>query len=65
MLAEGAFKNIIKNVVNFMLKDVKKDIIAVIGPCIQKKLWCEKNFKKNSSKNIKSKFFLKEKGSFI
>ena len=36
---KGAFKGIIKKVINFMIKKgcKKKDIIAAIGPCIWKK----------------------------
>ena len=62
---KGAFKNIIKNVVNFMLKKgcKKKDIIAVIGPCIQEKNYdVKENFKKKFIKKYKkSKFFFKKK----
>ena len=62
---KGAFKNITKNVVNFMLKKgcKKKDIIAVIGPCIQEKNYdVKENFKKKFIKKYKkSKFFFKKK----
>ena len=62
---KGAFKNIIKNVINFMLKKgcKKKDIIAVIGPCIQEKNYnVKENFKKKFIKKFrKSKSFFKKK----
>ena len=37
---KGAFKGIIKNVINFMLKKGcnKNNIIAAIGPCIGRKV---------------------------
>ena len=63
---KGAYKGIIKKVVNFLIKTGSStdDLIAVIGPCISKnKYEVQKNFKEkfiNKSKNNKI-FFIKKK----
>ncbi len=62
---KGAFKGIIKNVINFMLKKgcKKNTIIAVIGPCISKANYNVKDdFKKKFLKKDKNykKFFSKK-----
>ena len=57
---KGAFKGIIKNVVNFMIKKgcKREKIIAVIGPCISKKNY-------NVKENFKKKFLKKDKKNKI
>ena len=66
---KGAFKGIIKKVVNFMFKNgCKKDsITAVIGPCIQQKSYNVRNdFKeKFIKKNKKNSIFFKNKKNII
>ena len=53
---KGAFKGIIKNVINFMVKKgcKKKNIIAAIGPCI-----CLNNY--NVKANFKKEFLKKDR----
>tara|TARA_B100001093_G_scaffold230048_1_gene220556 strand:+ start:20 stop:781 length:762 start_codon:yes stop_codon:yes gene_type:complete len=63
---KGAFKGIIKNVINFMLKKgcKKNTIIAAIGPCISKANYdVKEDFKKKFLKKNKNnkKFFSKKK----
>ena len=62
---KGAFKNIIKNVISFMLRKgcKQKNIIAAIGPCIQQKNYnVKKDFMKKFIKKFKkSKSFFKSK----
>ena len=62
----GAFKDIIKKVINFMLKKgcKQKDINAAVGPCITQKNYSikedfQKKFLKKDKKNIN--FFKKKK----
>ena len=66
---KGAFKDIIKNVINFMLgKGCKgKNIIAAIGPSIQKKSYnVKEDFqKKFFKKDKKYKIFFKKKKNII
>ena len=62
---KGAFKEIIKRVVFFMIRKgcKRKNIIAAIGPCIGKKSYNVKDdfFKKFIKKNKKNKIFFKKK----
>ena len=53
---KGAYKGIISKVINFMIKKgcKKKNIFAVIGPCI-----AQKNY--NVKENFKTKFLKKDK----
>ena len=66
---KGAFKGIIKNVINFMVKQgcEKKSIIAAIGPCIKQSSYnVKKDFmRKFLKKNIKNKIFFKRKKNII
>ena len=66
---KGAFKGIIKNVINYMLKkDCKtKYMSAVIGPCIKQKSYnVRDNFKKKFiKKDKKNKIFFKKKKNKI
>ncbi len=66
---KGAYKGIIKNVVNFMLrKGCKKDYItAVIGPCIKQESYnVKEDFqKKFIKKDKKNKIFFKKKSNII
>ena len=66
---KGAFKGIIKNVINFMLiKGCKKNsIIAAIGPCIRQNSYnVGENFKKKFvKKDKKNKIFFKKKKNLI
>ncbi len=57
---KGAFKGIISNVLNLMKKKgcVKKNITAVIGPCIAKKNY-------NVRENFKKKFLKKDRNNKI
>ena len=57
---KGAFKEIIKKVINFMLKKgcKKKNIIAALGPCIS-----QSNY--NVKENFKKKFLKKDKKNSI
>jgi len=65
----GAFKGIINNVINFMLKNgcKKNQITAAIGPCIKQKSYNVKNdFKKKFiKKDKKNKIFFKNKRNTI
>jgi len=60
---KGAFKGIIKKVIKFMLKKgcEEKNMIAVIGPCIQEKSYnVKKDFlKRFIEKDKKNKIFFK------
>jgi len=62
---KGAFKEIVKKVIFFMIKKgcKKKNIIAAIGPCIGKNSYNVKEnfFKKFVKKDKKNKFFFKKK----
>ena len=62
---KGAFKNIIKKVIDFMIKKgcKKKSIIAAIGPCIQQKNYnVGEDFKKKFiKKSVNNKNFFKYK----
>ena len=62
---KGAFKGIIKNVINFMLKKgcSKNNIIAAIGPCIGRASYnVKEDFKKKFiQKNKDNKIFLVER----
>ena len=66
---KGAFKDIIKKVIDFMIKKgcKKKEIIAAIGPCIGKNSYNVKEdfFLRFVKKNKKNKIFFKKKGSMI
>ena len=66
---KGAFKGIIKNVINFMLKKgcKRENIISVIGPCISKKNYnVKKDFKKKFlKKDIKNKTFFSYRKNMI
>ena len=66
---KGAFKEIIKKVIKFMIyKGCKKqDIIAVIGPCIKQKNYNvrEDFLRKFIKKNRKNKIFFKKKKKTI
>ncbi len=66
---KGAFKDIIKKVINFMVNKgcEKKSIIAAIGPSIQEKSYnVKKDFlKKFIKKNKKNKIFFKNKKNKI
>ena len=66
---KGAYKGIIKNVINFMLKKGcrKKNIIAAIGPCIQQNNYnVGPKFKKKFLKKYKnSKIFFRSKKNII
>ena len=66
---KGAFKDIIKNVVNFMLKKgcEKKSITAAIGPCIQQKSYnVREDFqRKFIRKDKNNKIFFKKKSNII
>ena len=61
---KGAFKEIIKKVIKFMIKKgcKKRNIIAVIGPCIQQKNYNVKEdfFKKFIKKSKMNKIFFKK-----
>ena len=65
----GAFKGIINNVINFMLKNgcKKNQITAAIGPCIKQKSYNVKDdFKKKFiKKDKKNKIFFKNKRNTI
>ena len=65
----GAFKGIINNVINFMLKNgcKKNQITAAIGPCIKQKSYNVKDdFKKKFiKKDRKNKIFFKNKRNTI
>ena len=66
---KGALKDIIKNVINFMLKKGcnEKNIIAVIGPCINRKSYnVKEDFKKKFiKKDKKNKIFFNKKKRII
>ena len=66
---KGAFKDIITKVINFMSKkgSKKKDIIAVIGPCIASNNYnVGKEFEKRFiKKNKRNKIFFKNKKNII
>ena len=66
---KGAFKGIIKKVVNFMLKNgcKKNHIIAAVGPCIRQESYSVKEDfqKKFIKKDKKNKIFFKKKKSTI
>ena len=66
---KGAFKNIIKNVVNFMIKKgcKKNNITVAIGPCISQKNYnVKEDFKKKFlKKNKNNKVFFKIKKGVI
>ncbi len=66
---KGAFKGIIKNVVSFMLKKgcKKKNITAVIGPCIQQNSYnVKEDFQKKFLKKDKNnKIFFKKKKDVV
>ena len=66
---KGAFKGIIKNVINFMKSKGCKNqnIIAAIGPCIGKNSYkVKKDFqKKFLLKNKRNKIFFKRKGNVL
>ena len=66
---KGAFKGIIKRVINFMLKKgcQKNSITAAIGPCIRQNSYnVREDFRKKFlKKNIKNKIFFKERKKTI
>ena len=66
---KGAYKDIIKKVIKFMLKKgcERKNMIAAIGPCIQEKSYnVKKDFlKKFIKKDKKNKVFFKSKKNMI
>ena len=66
---KGAFKGIIKNVINFMIKNGCKNnhIVAAVGPCIKQKNYnVKEDFKKEFiKKNRYNKIFFKEKKNII
>ena len=66
---KGAFKGIINNVINFMLKKgcKKNNIIAAIGPCIGRASYCVKeDFKKKFlRKDKKNKIFFYNRKNII
>ena len=66
---KGAYKDIIKNVIMFMLDKgcQTKNITAAIGPCIQQKSYEVKNdFKKKFvKKNKKNNIFFKNKNKYL
>ena len=66
---KGAFKDIIKKVINFMLKKgcQKNSITAAIGPCIRQNSYnVKEDFRKKFlKKNIKNKIFFKERKKTI
>ena len=66
---KGAFKGIIKKVINFMLKNgcKKDDIIAALGPCIKQNNYnVKEDFqKKFIKKDKKNKIFFKKKKNMI
>ena len=66
---KGAYKGIILKVINFMIKKgcEKKNIIAVIGPCIAQKSYnVKEDFKKKFiKKDKKNKVFFKKRKSLI
>ena len=66
---KGAFKEIIKKVIMFMIKkgSKKQNITVAIGPCIKQKSYIVKeNFRKKFiKKNKKNKIFFKKKKDFI
>ena len=66
---KGAYKGIIKKVINFMLKKgcSKNHIIAAIGPCIKQNNYNVKNdfLKKFLKKDKKNKIFFKIKKNTI
>ena len=66
---KGAFKGIIKNVINFMIKNGCKynQIIAAVGPCIKQKNYnVREDFRKKFiKKNKYNKIFFKEKKNII
>jgi len=66
---KGAFKDIIKKVINFMLKKgcQKNSITAAIGPCIRQNSYnVREDFRKKFlKKNIKNKIFFKERKKTI
>ena len=65
----GAYKNIIKKVINFMVKKgcIRNDITVAIGPCIRQDNYeVKENFKKKFIKNSKkNKIFFKNKKNLI
>ena len=65
----GAFKGIVKKVINFMLKNgcKKDDIIAALGPCIKQNNYnVKEDFqKKFIKKDKKNKIFFKKKKNMI
>ena len=66
---KGAFKGIVKKVLNFMLKNgcEKNNIIAALGPCIKQKSYNVKEdfYKKFIKKDKKNKNFFKKKKNTI
>ena len=66
---KGAYKGIISRVINFMIKKgcEKKNIVAVIGPCIAQKSYSVKeDFKRKFlMKNKKNKVFFKKRNNLI
>ncbi len=66
---KGAYKGIISKVINFMIKKgcKKKNIIAVIGPCIAQKSYnVREDFKKKFlKKNKRNKVFFKNRKKLI
>ncbi len=66
---KGAFKGIVKNVINFMIKKgcKKKNIIAAIGPCIGRTNYnVKEDFKKKFiKKDKKNKIFFKNKKNML
>ena len=65
----GAYKNIIKKVINFMVKKgcIRNDITVAIGPCIKQDNYeVKENFKKKFIKNSKkNNIFFKNKKNLI
>ena len=66
---KGAYKGIISNVINFLIKKgcKRKNIYAAIGPCITQKNYNVKEnfFKKFMKKNLKNKIFFKKSKNSI
>tara|TARA_B100000282_G_scaffold230126_1_gene172624 strand:- start:201 stop:962 length:762 start_codon:yes stop_codon:yes gene_type:complete len=66
---KGAYKDIISNVINFLIKKgcKRKNIFAAIGPCITQKNYNVKEnfFKKFIKKNFKNKIFFKKSKNSI
>ncbi len=66
---KGAFKGIINKVIKFMIRKgcKRKNLYAVIGPCISQKNYTIKNdfLRKFINKNKKNKIFFKKRKKFI